>query len=444
MRARSRSLLRLLVVVAVVEIVLAAITGVGTAEELADGKRSPALVMAAAGALWLVVLLLVVARLVARLRLMGDEIATLTLTGSDWYWESDADLVLTYSSVSVRELLGYEPQELVGRSTFDFLHESDAAEMHTLLHEARTRASGWDTGQTRWRRADGAVVELAGRAIPVLDRHGGVVGFRGSRRATVENGGGVRFADVVRDRVRAAVRDGAIDMALQPIITMATGRLAGVEALARFRDGRGPDVWFGEARQAGCDLELELLAARRALSLIGELDDDAYLSINASPTLIEDPGFDEMLREVDVSRLVIEITEHVAVGRYDTLDVALAPHRQRGLRVAVDDTGAGYASFNHVLQLRPEIIKIDRGVVARTAKDAAARALVTAVVRLAQELDASVVGEGIESRLEFHTLHVLGLTCGQGYYLARPTTDPVAWTSWPAHDWHAAPSAVTA
>jgi EAL domain-containing protein (putative c-di-GMP-specific phosphodiesterase class I) len=242
----------------------------------------------------------------------------------------------------------------------------------------------------------------------------------------------------VRLRLIDMLRDEAVDVALQPIVSVVTGRMVGAEALARFRDGRGPEAWFAEARSIGFGLELDRLCFSAALDLLPVLPPDVSLSVNTSPELLVDPAFQQLLTgpDVDLSRLVVEVTEHVEIGRYDDIRAALLPVRERGLRLAVDDTGAGYASFSHVLQLRPDIIKIDRSLVSNVTTDPARRSLLTALVLLALDLGATVTAEGVEDRSELETLAALGVDEAQGYFLARPTTDPVRWARWSERTWH--------
>ena len=101
----------------------------------------------------------------------------------------------------------------------------------------------------------------------------------------------------------------------------------------------------------------------------------------------------------------------------------------------MDDTGAGYASFAHVLRLRPDVIKLDRSLLADIDHDAARRAFVTAVVLMALELGARVTAEGVETAAELDTLAALGVDTVQGFLLARPSTDPAVWARWAGRDW---------
>lgn len=229
----------------------------------------------------------------------------------------------------------------------------------------------------------------------------------------------------------------AVTIALQPIVHLGTGNLAGAEALARFSDRRSPEEWFRAARRSGRVRALERRTFTLALRLFDELPEHCYLSVNAGVGLLTEEGFGRwLIREpVPHERLVVEITEHAQVADYNHLHACLAPLREHGVRLAVDDTGAGYASMHHVLQLRPDVIKIDRSLITNVTSDAARRALITAFVLLALELDATVAAEGIERPSELETLAALGVDCGQGYLLGRPSTDRAHWRAWCDRNW---------
>ena len=119
--------------------------------------------------------------------------------------------------------------------------------------------------------------------------------------------------------------------------------------------------------------------------------------------------------------------------------LALAPLRERGIRLAIDDTGAGFASLSHVLKLRPNIIKIDRSLITHITSDPARRSLVTALILLALDLEATVTAEGIETPSELETLATLGVDLGQGYLLGRPSVDQKLWQRWSARSWVTGP-----
>lgn len=127
---------------------------------------------------------------------------------------------------------------------------------------------------------------------------------------------------------------------------------------------------------------------------------------------------------MDLSRLVLELTETDAVDSYHAFRSRLAPLRERGLRLAIDDAGAGHASLGSVVELRPEIIKIDKSLIGGVAADHSRPSAVRAFVSVAQDLDAVTVAEGIETIADLNTVRDLGNTCAQGYLPGRPNTDP--------------------
>jgi EAL domain-containing protein (putative c-di-GMP-specific phosphodiesterase class I) len=162
------------------------------------------------------------------------------------------------------------------------------------------------------------------------------------------------------------------------------------------------------------------------------LPEDAYISVNLSPETLLWPGLPDALRTapVPLSRMVVELTEHSAVEDYDALDGALRPLREVGLRIAVDDAGAGYASFRHILRLAPDLIKLDRSLISGIDGDPARRALAGAVVAFAREMGGVVVAEGVERSAELAVVLGLGVDAGQGYLLGRPSIDELVWRGW--------------
>jgi EAL domain-containing protein (putative c-di-GMP-specific phosphodiesterase class I) len=233
-----------------------------------------------------------------------------------------------------------------------------------------------------------------------------------------------------RTEVERVLADEAVDIALQPIVDVADGHCRALEALARFA-GDTPDGMFRRAGNAGLRPELELLCLRQAVTVLPSLHFRQRLSVNVSPD-VACASASYWQRTLPLDRLILEITEHTEVTRYDELREVLAPLRRRGLHIAVDDAGAGFASLRHILELRPDIIKIDRSLVAALDEDAARRTVVTTFVLLALDIGATVVAEGVERRQELDVLASLGVDAIQGYLLARPSVDVrdlYAWAS---------------
>jgi EAL domain-containing protein (putative c-di-GMP-specific phosphodiesterase class I) len=237
-----------------------------------------------------------------------------------------------------------------------------------------------------------------------------------------------------RDKITAVLSDPAtIQTVFQPIVSLEDGCTMGFESLSRFRaePQRPPDKWIAEAHAVGLGLEIEVECVRRAMALRHTIPGDAYLSVNMSPDAILAPEMELALGPESLEGLVIEITEHDAVGDYARLSARLADYRGRGAKVAIDDAGAGHASMRHVTQLNPDYIKIDRSLIHDIHLDVAKQAIVGSMVSLEDKLKSRVVAEGIETSDELRALRQLGVPLGQGYLLARPHRQPTPapWSS---------------
>jgi EAL domain-containing protein (putative c-di-GMP-specific phosphodiesterase class I) len=232
----------------------------------------------------------------------------------------------------------------------------------------------------------------------------------------------IALREAARRNVESVLSDGSMRMVFQPVISMCTGDVIGFEALARFsgEPPRGPDKWFADAAAAGLGPALELTAVTSALRALPDLPADAFLAVNISAeTLLRDELRDVVTAEYG-PRIVLELTEHQPIEDYTPLLRALEPLRERGARIAVDDTGAGYASLRHILALRPDIIKLDISLVRDIHHDPARRALAASLVTFANETNSQLIAEGIENADELAALTALGIRWGQGYYLGRP------------------------
>ncbi|MCU1449926.1 MAG: diguanylate phosphodiesterase, partial [Acidimicrobiales bacterium] len=161
----------------------------------------------------------------------------------------------------------------------------------------------------------------------------------------------------------------------------------------------------------------------------GDIDrlPDGYVSINLSPsTLLDSRLCDALLAEgVPAERIVIEVTEHARIPDYERAERLLAVIRASGIRLAVDDAGAGYATFRHILSLAPDIIKMDRSITQDIHVDPPRRALATALVIFAGEIGATVIAEGAETAGEIRALRRAGIHRAQGFGLARPAPLPL-------------------
>ena len=208
---------------------------------------------------------------------------------------------------------------------------------------------------------------------------------------------------------------------VQPIVDLQTREVVGYEALARFRSlpPRPPNEWFAEAAALELGTQLELATIGRAVALLPALPEATYLSLNTSHRTVAVPELLALLGP-DAKRLVVEITEHEPVEDYDELARSLQPLRDLGVRIAIDDAGAGYASLRHTLALGPDIVKVDISLTRSIDMDRGRRALASALISFADEMDMQIIAEGIETEAELATLVDLGVRYGQGYHLAEP------------------------
>ncbi|HEY6533871.1 MAG TPA: EAL domain-containing protein [Acidimicrobiales bacterium] len=217
-----------------------------------------------------------------------------------------------------------------------------------------------------------------------------------------------------------------LSMVYQPILDLHTGEVLGAEALARFgtEPQRSPVQWFIEAAEVGLGVQLELAALRRAAEGLPLLPPGSFLSVNASADTIRSPALLDALNGLPASRLVIELTEHERVEDFEQLIAPVTQLRARGVRLAVDDAGAGFASLQHILRLRPDVIKLDRTFIEGVEDDPVKRALTTALVTFAADIGASLVAEGIATVGELDSLRSLGVRQAQGRFLAEPSRLP--------------------
>jgi EAL domain-containing protein (putative c-di-GMP-specific phosphodiesterase class I) len=229
-----------------------------------------------------------------------------------------------------------------------------------------------------------------------------------------------------RDREAAQVleliREDRLVVHFQPIVELGTGRVVGMESLARFPHEReqDPERWFELAWAAGVGPDLEIAALTKAVDMGRRLPPAAYQAVNLSPEVLLSRRFQDLLATLPWNRLVVEVTEHLEIGDYRRLAGPIAEIRARGGRLAIDDVGAGFASLRHVLSLSPDIIKLDgslsRGIDLSHPRAALARGLVAC----AEELGATVVAEGIETAEDARGLRQVGAHCAQGYLFGRP------------------------
>ena len=233
------------------------------------------------------------------------------------------------------------------------------------------------------------------------------------------HGGTYDWSEIVAEVIG---RPGRVRPHFQPVVDLRDGEVRGYEALARFAgwgDLRPGDVFAAAERQGhGAVLEAHIL--RAVLSAVPHLPPKRFLAVNASPRALLAPEVREAFAEAGaLDRVVVEVTEQTDAD-LGLLATAVATLRARGALVAVDDAGAGYGSLSRITALRPDFVKIDRGLVANVDNDPAKAAVVQTLGELAERIGACVIAEGIERTQELDALMELRVPLGQGFALGAP------------------------
>ncbi len=225
-----------------------------------------------------------------------------------------------------------------------------------------------------------------------------------------------------RERIQRVLDERRYEIVFQPVFDLRDGSVFAVEALARFSGEpyRSPDLWLAEAHEVELGVELELALIGAAVEALEEMPRAAALAINAGPEALAGADIGALLGGVDPTRVVVELTEHAAVSDYPALAGALDVLRKTGVRLAIDDAGAGFASLMHILRLAPDFIKLDRQLISGLDTDPARRSLAASLTRFAEESGATIVAEGVETGAELAALEVLGICHAQGFFLGRP------------------------
>lgn len=229
----------------------------------------------------------------------------------------------------------------------------------------------------------------------------------------------VRREHDIRTRLQPIISGGGPRVLLQPIVALEDGRRVGSEALSRFPAewGKPPDEVFAEATSIGAGTLLEMLAFRVAASHLWTVT--GYVAINFSPATLLDDRCRELLTDLPASRVLIELSEHDQVEDYDALAAAIAPLREAGMRLAIDDVGSGYSSLRHIVVTAPDVIKLDRSIVAGAGQDATLRTLARSLADFGHGCGASVVAEGIETVEDAVALRDAGVDYGQGWLFGK-------------------------
>jgi EAL domain-containing protein (putative c-di-GMP-specific phosphodiesterase class I)/CheY-like chemotaxis protein len=222
-----------------------------------------------------------------------------------------------------------------------------------------------------------------------------------------------------RTQVERTLSSEAFEPVFQPIVAIATGEVLGYEALTRLTSGDPIVRLLAEATEAGIRSQTEIGLARAALRQVRGLK-DVWISLNVSPSVVVDRA-DELASLIDGSgcQVVIELTENERIEDYVSVRQALSG-LGGNVKVSVDDTGAGYASLRHVIDLHPHYLKLDRSWISGLDRDRTRQALVAGMLAFCRHTNTEMIAEGVETEAELATLRSLGVHLAQGYLLGRP------------------------
>ena len=225
-----------------------------------------------------------------------------------------------------------------------------------------------------------------------------------------------------RNDIFEIIRNKQLSLVFQPIYDLKTKSITGFECLSRFQTEpyHAPDYWFNKANTSGIGEILELFAIEEALNFLPAIPEQYYIALNISPKHLTSPYLQAMLDKAPLHRIVMEVTERESIPDYHAFRNAIRHFRDRGMRLAVDDAGAGFASFQHILELQADIIKLDRSLIVNINSDHRKRALVAALIGFAKETKSKVLGEGVETLAELEALQELGAQTIQGYFFSHP------------------------
>jgi PAS domain S-box-containing protein len=228
-----------------------------------------------------------------------------------------------------------------------------------------------------------------------------------------------RSEAVARRRIASIVAETAFRPVFQPIVDMASGRPIGFEALTRFEDGTPPDATFNEAVAVGLGHDLEEATLAMAIEASWDLPAGPWLSLNVSAAFVLDGDRLATIMRKRTRPIILEVTEHVAIDDYEAVRVAIAALGP-DVRIAVDDAGAGVANFTHIVNLRPDFVKIDASLIRDVNADLTRQALIVGLLHFARATNCWIIAEGVETEAERVTLGDLDIAFGQGYLFGRP------------------------
>ena len=227
----------------------------------------------------------------------------------------------------------------------------------------------------------------------------------------------------IKKRITEVLNNHEVKTVFQPVFHVDQQKVIGYECLSRFTSTpyRTPDIWFQQAESVGLGEELEIMAIEAAIDKMSAFSNDTSFSLNISPEYVINGAVERALTQhILDKKIVLEVTEHAQITDYRAFRNAVESLRNQGVRLAIDDVGAGYSNFQHILELGADIIKLDISLIRNIDTDTSRKALTAALIAYAKETACEVLAEGVETEEEFHELVRLGINKIQGYFISQP------------------------
>lgn len=248
---------------------------------------------------------------------------------------------------------------------------------------------------------------------------------------------------VLEQEMRVDFGTAAFHPYYQPVVDLSSGQMVGFEMLARWARADGemiaPDRFIPIIEECGLIDEFMLRLLEQVCHDAKRWPSELTIAINVSPFQFRDRWLSEKILSVltrqgfPARRICLEITENALIGDPAAAQRIIESLKNQGISLALDDFGTGYSSIQHLRMLPFDKLKIDRSFIVNVDTDSNARRMVSAIIRLAQSLQLSVVAEGVESAAVRDTLHELGCHEAQGYFLGEPRnarrTDELFWAN---------------
>ena len=227
----------------------------------------------------------------------------------------------------------------------------------------------------------------------------------------------------IKKRITEVLNNHEVKTVFQPVFHVDQQKVIGYECLSRFTSTpyRTPDIWFQQAESVGLGEELEIMAIEAAIDKMSAFSNNTSFSLNISPEYVINGAVERALTQhILDKKIVLEVTEHAQITDYRAFRNAVESLRNQGVRLAIDDVGAGYSNFQHILELGADIIKLDISLIRNIDTDTSRKALTAALIAYAKETACEVLAEGVETEEEFHELVRLGIKKIQGYFISQP------------------------